>query len=1003
MASVLILWSAPVYAPGALASAEIQIVSPGGYTVPTWTVFRNGVQVSNGSGARVTFQVDHGTYKLTAVSTDNAGSTLVGESTVWTTGTHEVLASLNQPSTPTVVLLGALYSATFQTPYVASLTAPSNVFTSVQTAYLLPGTTHVVYDLQPGASVDDEVIVRTSTGNYALRGYPLGASSDILGYDYTGGNPVVPAPDSGVLRYTVNVVKCRGTSAQPSSGRVRIRCYSQTSPVYKYTRCPLSSFSGGGGNRDRQFAVLFDQIDVETDIVAGANRAGPSGVRSYAISAPAYVPLVTLDSNGLPDSAALGTNASYTSSNWLATYESVSGDDVELDALTVSGRDGQRPAHFSLNIQGDSPIVQRIKRLSGKMRVYLGKGSLLQNSTLTLRIATSRKINGAPVYTVSVPITSAVYVSDTNVFQQVATADIDLSDYQFSGSGVVVSVDVDESGAVKPSFPCSAPDAGGAPFTVYSREYYKNALYDGACYTGAELQSTVDGEVARNLASVTGCSNPVCGPLGVYCYTDAYYGTTSATFRQPLYAPATYVAYGTNPTVCYTSPVLVSEYSGTAVDDYVSVASSALCGDGWSYTGCQSSQSIIVVFPKFTAAHSVIAYNTSCYARTGTSAMSGSAVGYQYGTLGRSMVASSNVTAVPDCFDLACSGSVVNGPSVAYTDTQTGSRVYVNFSGASSSFPHTGVCPAASLLDSVVNPEGSATVTFVDQSLIPLFTAVAAGYASVTLESGASNLLLETGGSSVPFTPGGNTVILTPGQIVYVRIPIINDRTRGQAAKVSWKPFGQSVLPYQTATYFASSGTNIITRIDVTGRNANSFSSSYTSLPADTSSASPNPEGVFTVQSSGAEYALLRGTPTGEQTAPLPPNVVWYAGQPLAGTLTFRSYAVRKGGHGEIDVWLSQTQGVPPAFLAAGPYRMLSRVAGPLRTSSSVTDTRRSSVTVAAYGTESRWPYAYVSLDGERVVSSIYAGTVARNGKAFAFSGTDTGISAITSDTIFVS
>jgi hypothetical protein len=98
---------------------------------------------------------------------------------------------------------------------------------------------------------------------------------------------------------------------------------------------------------------------------------------------------------------------------------------------------------------------------------------------------------------------------------------LDISDFQFGGTGVQVFVSVDALGAVvseatvqDSSVPVVAAEH------IYSSAYSPFVIFDGACYSKPQPVQQVDLESGVTVAPISGCHHSQCGPVGLYCYTD---------------------------------------------------------------------------------------------------------------------------------------------------------------------------------------------------------------------------------------------------------------------------------------------------------------------------------------------------------------------------------------------------------------------------------------------------------------------------------------------------
>jgi hypothetical protein len=461
---------------------------------------------------------------------------------------------------PSSVYLGGLYTSELTGAGGPCSSLPFQLASFTESIPLLPGTTHISFDLDPlQNTVEDEVVVRTALGNWLLRGYPTGLYTEDVGYDYRGDQPLLPAPVDGVLQMTVDAWKVRGAQAAAAfSFRVRVKCWRQSVPIYQYVRCPYSTHPGGAGQRARKFAALFTEMDIETDVNAGLERLG-SGVNTYKTTSVESVPLQALTASGAPHRARTPTGAFFTDANWFAVYESANDIDLpELDAKAVSALEGVRPFYLTLTEPGVPPIVQRVKRLGGKMVLYMAQGALTAGTVVHATVHTSRLHSGQQQVTYSLSIPEDIYNASTDTFQKIGEIDISLEDYQFSGPGVLVDFAVVESGATPVAFPCGKPDAVWGLETVFTPSKAHSVSHDGACYQRPTLQPTVDTEASAVVVPNEGCHASACGPVGIYCY-QSLNGDAARQFPQPLHFPSAYVARADDPLSCYGNPLFVAE------------------------------------------------------------------------------------------------------------------------------------------------------------------------------------------------------------------------------------------------------------------------------------------------------------------------------------------------------------------------------------------------------------------------------------------------------------
>jgi hypothetical protein len=381
-------WSSLSYVAGEAIKAAIRLSDTSGIppTDLAWALFRNGVQIATGTSFDLSFQTSSaGLYRLKAT----AGG-VTAESAVNVGGGFEIQASPIPPEVePSAVYLGALYCDELIGSGCACRTLPYELACLTQAMFLLPGTTHVSFDLDPGQNqIDDEVVVRTATGNYLINATLV---DEQVGYDYLGGRPLLVAPADGILRTTVEAFNVNGPVASDFNFRVRVKCWRLGPALYQYIRCPFTAFPGGSGKRDRQFAALFTEMEVQTDVDSGLNRLGSENVHTYKTPEVTTMPLTALATDGRPNPVQAATGLFFTDSNWYSIYEPDNDDLPELNAKAISAQDGGlRPFYVTLEEPGAPPIIQRIKRLKGRMAIYMSQGAITKGSVLNVRVVTSK-------------------------------------------------------------------------------------------------------------------------------------------------------------------------------------------------------------------------------------------------------------------------------------------------------------------------------------------------------------------------------------------------------------------------------------------------------------------------------------------------------------------------------------------------------------------------------------------------------------------------------------
>jgi hypothetical protein len=111
-----------------------------------------------------------------------------------------------------------------------------------------------------------------------------------------------------------------------------------------------------------------------------------------------------------------------------------------LAAKGVYGLSGLRPYTFTLSIPQEVPLVQRVRRAYGQLAVYMAGGGVNEGSTVTVRIRT----NKAPGYVEYTFGTLDVYNPDTEVYEMIGEASIDVSDYGFDIGGLSIEITIND-------------------------------------------------------------------------------------------------------------------------------------------------------------------------------------------------------------------------------------------------------------------------------------------------------------------------------------------------------------------------------------------------------------------------------------------------------------------------------------------------------------------------------------------------------------------------------
>lgn len=532
MTEVGVIWGALTYSPGSRITGRVAVRDAQGRSAQSihWQAEYNSVVILSGGTPDIAIPAAQpGVYRVTVTVIDSTGVTAQGESTVYVErADQQVKASLQPPvEDGTYVLMARMF-----TPPVAygpsTLTeAPGVVCSASHDVFLVPGTTHVTFDLDPdGGGGEDDIVVRTRFGNWALRGGAGLTGAEKIGYDYRVDNPFIPAPADLRLCATMEAIKLAAGAVGRGSFRVRVNCWRLVPRLYQYEQCPFSIYPGGAGLRQRRFAVLFTEVEVETDYLSpDNNRLGAtSSTTTYTAPNVTSIPAMALTAPGTPYPVNQGTGISYTEANRYVIYES---DGVsDLDAKAVAGLENVRPFALWLNQPGTPPVMQRIKRLGGEMALYVNNGPILAGTIITVRVET-----GTGVVTKLIQAQETVYSADPALFFRVGSVAFNMTDFQFSQTGVVARFSVNEIPVVEStgtvawdSVPVWGPD-----LVVSTAALYNAVHFDGACYTNPVPLVFTETEEIAVVVPVAGCHASVCGPQGLYCYDDGVTEVPSVT------------------------------------------------------------------------------------------------------------------------------------------------------------------------------------------------------------------------------------------------------------------------------------------------------------------------------------------------------------------------------------------------------------------------------------------------------------------------------------------
>lgn len=998
-------WSKLVFAAGENLTAVI-VSKDSGNAAPsriTWVLYRNGSAVLASEGAAVNYAGSSaGLYRLKGTAYCHDGSRLDFDSTVIVGATACVRHALPVPvEAGTSVYLGAVFTQNITSAAGVATSLPYQTASATEDIFLLPGTTHWTFDLDPSTSaVDDEIVVRTRKGNWCLNGLGGGLTGEDVGYDYGYAPELVAAPADRRIQLTVDMFKVHGLEYNGVNCRVRIKCYRQLpTGVYRYERCTSSNFPGGTGRRARRWAAMFTRLTLETDAVSGLDRLGNgSTVVDYTTVNTTSVPLMTLSTGGAPNPVQGHTGLHYTDSNLYAYYEAHRQPDIA--AYAVSGIELVRPCCLSLMMFRHSKplLLNRVKRVAGTLAVYITDGVVNAGSVVNVKIY---KSGGLMHSDYTVPIERTQYVNVDNVLMKVGEVAVDVWDFQFDTTGIVIDITVDESSAVTASIPAPVPTPVTSPDYIYSPIYAHTVSFDGACYTNPAHVPVFDDDAVL-VTPIEGCQATVCGPSALYCYTAVSNGSDRVTIPQPFGFPAPYVARSSNPAYCYQYQSVQADVSGTNVSTALYNGSSvvelwgytgtALCGSSYVYNDCQSRYapcgahlcSIIVVYPSVSSPHAQIEYGGNCYSYAGSTT--------SYGT--RAVVSAVNVNPVPDCLDPSCSLFNASGSVVVYNDMQTHLEVPVRFDHITPRIGNYGVAPQ--VIDNWIGglEAGSLSAVFHQDSDVLIYSSQGTG--SMMFEFGLSgvrkHVVLNRSGVLTVFSPGigggRQTVNLLPGDKVYLRITDAYGRLplqcRGLPVVVRWHPMLSLPRLYDTVVvaYTGSTTINALGFCAYTTQGAYTY---YGTLPFNGSMTGPvNPDSLVTVTGAdGQEYNIVSARAVGDTRHYSLGHLPWYAGQTLNGPFTFKFYAAREafGAHGEMDVWFD-TNGSFPGHLRAGAFDALELSGTYYRRDTSPADTERNAYSVVSQSVAaaSRWPAVYVSSTGEIVSVGTVASSIVHNG-----------------------
>lgn len=984
-----IRWSSYNPQPGQPLSAAIQVFDPSGAPPRSifWSRLFNNTVVLSGTGTQVVVSpVQPGIYRIQATVVDAKGDTLLADSSVVVAGAPEVQSCIVPPQPdPTLQFMGEVYSPWVVTAELLCTYLPYELASISAATFLLPGTTHWQPEIE--GAVDDEAVLRTQTGNWTLVGPPTGFSNETVPYDYQHNQPYVPAPLDEKLRYTIDAWNAHGLVATAQRFRVKFKCYRQSPALYQYEPCAWSAYPGGEGQRQRRFVALVTRVDVECDAELHANRTG-SGIQTFQV--PEQTELrCRLETTGAPDQV-FQDDRFYTAQTVVCSYEAQDACCPDLKVNAVYGLAGVRPSFLDFGQAAYPRAIQKLKRLHGKLQLFVAGGGFASGTRFTARVYTGK---GPGFRDYALTAYQSVYAPDYDRYVKVTELSIDLSDAEFERQGLLVDFFVNEvyAGTTVPSYyPLPKPGED----SIYSTINAPAIMVDGACFSNPVSVPVFAGTWAASGTQMDSCAKIECGPLGLYCYTELD-GTAALTVRQPLGFPAPFVAPQYNQSRCYANPAFLYEITETGTTAPVlAYTGTSGCGIGYRYDPCDSGSALVVIYPTVAVPHSFVAYGSLCYGFTGSIADL-----RPYTT-----VTASSVTAVASCQDYACTGSNASGPAVVYRDVDSSLNVNVEFPNLDRGIARWGAVPQredagyGQSPPQVVRCEVS-----VARSEFLLFTAQEPGTFEFRVEpvGFVRRLIVLRGGHRTHYTlqPGlpHKSLAVQSGDQVWVSfVGLRQTRFTGEAL-VRYEKFVGLPRLYHTAVV-AQAGTSAIQALGFCGLNSRDGYAFFGTLPTEVEQSAVNPDSCLTVQGTNTvEMVLVRGRAYGEPSAPN--SKPYYAGQAIAGPMTFRFYAERSqaGRHGEMDLWLQDDQPFP-AYLQNGPHQVVAYGTYSYRRDAQQGDLSRRALRVASSATGIQYPRIHVSDLGERlpVMTSADNDYVFRGSEEepFVFTGTlDRGVS----------
>ena len=962
-------------------AAFVEVNSPVTPKSIAWTCFLNNVPVVSGTGPQIAFgALQPGVYRVQATVIDSTDGETLADSSITIPGQPALIASVVPPQpSPTLQFLGDIYSPWLITSELYCTYLPYELTSISSDSYLLPGTEYIQPEVE--GVVDDEVVIRTQTGNWTAKGPPSGLTNETIAYDYQHHQPYIPAPLDLKLRYTVDSWNAHGLVAGAQRFRVKFKCYRQAPALYRYTACDWAAYPGGEGERQRRLVAVVTQADVECDADLHLNRSG-SGITTYALPGLTELQPTRLETTGSSDKV-FQDDRFFTSQTVACHYEAAEGGPT-LKINAIYGLAGVRPCYLDFGQAAHPRIVQKVKRVYGKLLVFVAGGGFAANTSITVKAHTSA---GESQHVI--PVTENVYAPDYDRYLKVGEADIDLSNFEFDRLGLVFDFTVDETGATT-GVPSYYPLPKPAEDVLYSSINAPAVKYDGACFSNPTSVAAFSGTWATEGVTIVGCNQIECGPLGLYCYT-ALASAGTLIVAQPLGFPAPVIAPQWDQTKCYGSPAYLQEVlDNSALLPMFAYTSATTCGIGYVYTACETGSSLAVIYPTASVPHSFVFYGSNCYAYSGSVA----------DLRPYTAVPVSSVTAVVDCQDYLCTAANASGPSVVYRDVATQQKVNVNFPHLDLGVPLFGAVPAAGDPGYGDSPPGTVRCGVTRaRSVFDLFTARETATIKVQTEQARYLrwLVVKSGLSSVTYLMQAGltekTINVQAGD--QVKLNFVGLCRTGYVGEVKVRYEKEVLLPrlYHTAVVEQAdkSALRALGFCGVTDRDSYVF---FDGLPGGAEQSPCNPDSRLTVQGTlTSEMVLIDNRAIGETA--IYSNLAYYAGQQIQGPLTFRFYADRDraGQHGEMDVWLETDQPFP-AYLKVSPYQVVSYGTYSYRRDTQEGDVSRRGLRAAASPAGVHYPLVHISAAGERISVMSNGGTVYQGGQAYVFTGTlDTGLS----------